>query len=55
MFKELFEETSLKGKMIVGGIVICVGLVKGIDKWDGKLPETIMGNNGAVPFIQMNK
>ena len=29
-------------------------MTKGIEKWDGKLPETIMGSNGAVPFIQMN-
>lgn len=28
--------------------------VKAIDKWDGKLPNTIMGG-GAVPFINMDK
>ena len=28
---------------------------RAVDKWDGKLPETIMGGNGAVPFMQMNK
>ena len=27
MIRELFEGTNLKGKMIIGGIVICVGLV----------------------------
>ena len=27
---------------------------RAVDKWDGKLPGTIMGSNGAVPFIQMN-
>jgi len=27
---------------------------RAVDKWDGKLPGTIMGGNGAVPFIQMN-
>ena len=28
---------------------------RAVDKWDGKMPGTIMGGNGAVPFIQMNK
>ena len=28
---------------------------RAVDKWDGKLPGTIMGGNGAIPFIQMNK
>ena len=28
---------------------------RAVDKWDGKLPGTIMGGNGAVPFINMNK
>jgi len=27
---------------------------RAVDKWDGKMPGTIMGGNGAVPFIQMN-
>jgi regulator of protease activity HflC (stomatin/prohibitin superfamily) len=29
--------------------------LQSVKRWDGKLPVTIMGGNGAVPFINMGK
>lgn len=29
--------------------------LQSVKRWDGKLPVTIMGGNGAIPFINMGK